>query len=138
MKIVIVEDEEFAARRLQNMIRVADPECEIVALLESVTESVEWFRNNPNPDLIFLDIHLEDNVSFAIFEQVSIACPVVFTTATDELSTRAFKLKKIDYLLKPIIQSELIIMLEKYKHLPESERVTLDGGFFSDIINKKI
>jgi two-component SAPR family response regulator len=137
MKIVIIEDEEYAARRLENMIRSADRDCEIVARLESVSESVDWFRNNPTPDLIFLDIHLEDNVSFAIFDQVSIACPVVFTTATDELSTRAFKLKKIDYLLKPIIQSELDIMLDKYKKLPQSERLILDAGFFSDIFNRK-
>jgi two-component SAPR family response regulator len=137
MKIVIIEDEEFAARRLENMIRSADVDCEIVARLESVSESVEWFMNNPTPDLIFLDIHLEDNVSFAIFDKVSIACPVVFTTATDELSTRAFKLKNIDYLLKPIIQSELDIMLDKYKQLPQSKRLILDAGFFSDIFNRK-
>lgn len=138
MKIVIIEDEEFAARRLQNMIHEADPECVIVARLESVAESVEWFRNNPIPELIFLDIHLEDNLSFAIFDHISISCPVVFTTATDELSTRAFKMKHIDYLLKPIVQSELNEMLEKYQHFPVSARLTLNASLFSDIINKKL
>jgi len=138
MKIVIVEDEEFAARRLENMIIQYDPTISIVAKLESVSESVEWFRNNACPDLILLDIHLEDNLSFAIFESVEINCPVVFTTATDELSTRAFQLKKIDYLLKPIIQDNLNKMIEKYRNFPITQRETLSASLFSDIINKHI
>jgi len=138
MKIVIVEDEEFAARRLENMIIQYDPTISIVAKLESVSESVEWFRNNECPDLILLDIHLEDNLSFAIFESVKINCPVVFTTATDELSTHAFQLKKIDYLLKPIIQENLNKMIEKYRNLPISQRETITASLFTDIINKHI
>ena len=136
MKIVIVEDEEYATRRLENMIIQYDPTISIVAKLESVSESVEWFRNNACPDLILLDIHLEDNLSFAIFESVEINCPVVFTTATDELSTRAFQLKKIDYLLKPIIQENLNKMIEKYGNLPDFDRRTLDASFFTDIIKR--
>ncbi len=138
MKIVIVEDEEFAARRLENMILQHDPAISIVAKLESVSESVEWFKNNASPDLILLDIHLEDNLSFAIFESVEIKCPAVFTTATDELSTRAFQLKKIDYLLKPIIQENLNKMIEKYRNFPVTERETISPSLFTDIINKHI
>jgi len=104
MKIVIIEDEEFAARRLERMINEIDPSIEVIAKLESVVGSIEWFNNNEEPTLVFLDIHLEDNLSYAIFDRISIACPIVFTTATDELSTRAFKLKKIDYMLKPIVK----------------------------------
>jgi len=136
MKVVIIEDEEFAARRLECMIREIDPGIQIVAKLESVVESVEWFRKNPIADLIFMDIHLEDNLSFAIFDSISIACPIVFTTATDELSTRAFKLKKIDFLLKPIVQTELVKMVEKYHNLPESERRTVNASLFTDIVKK--
>jgi two-component system, LytTR family, response regulator LytT len=137
MRIVIIEDEQFAARRLENMIREYDASIEVVARLESVRESIEWFRSNPSPDLIFLDIHLEDNLSFAIFESVTITSPIVFTTATDELSTRAFISKKIDYLLKPIIRSELIQMIEKYRNLAKEEHKIVSAGFFKDIINKK-
>jgi two-component system response regulator LytT len=136
MNIVIIEDEEFAARRLERMINEIDPDIQIVAKLESVVESVNWFRNNPTPDLIFMDIHLEDNLSFAIFDSVSIVCPIVFTTATDETSTRAFKLKKIDFLLKPIVKSELIKMIEKYRNIPASERRIIDASLFTDIVNK--
>jgi DNA-binding LytR/AlgR family response regulator len=136
MKIVIVEDETFAALRLERMIHEADPSIEVVAKLESVAGSVDWFKNNAEPTLVFLDIHLEDNLSFAIFDQVSIACPIVFTTATDELSTMAFKLKKIDYLLKPILKAELVMMIEKYRDLPFIRRRTLDAAFFADIVKK--
>ena len=103
MKVVIIEDEAFAALRLKKMIRKYNPEIIILAELESVTESVKWFKSNPEPDLIFLDIHLEDDLSFAIFEQVNISSPVIFTTAFDEYAIKAFKLKSIDYLLKPIV-----------------------------------
>ena len=137
MKIVIIEDEQFAARRLENMILGFDPDIQIVAKLESVADSIAWVRNNPVPDLIFLDIHLEDNLSFAIFNSISITCPIVFTTATDELSTRAFALKKIDFLLKPIIQPEMIKMIQKSKNLPFSERQTVNAELFTDIINKR-
>jgi len=136
MKIVIIEDEEFAARRLERMINEIDPEIQIVAKLESVAGSVEWFKTHDVPDLIFMDIHLEDNLSFAIFDSISISCPIVFTTATDELSTRAFKLKKIDFLLKPIVQNELAKVIEKYRDLPDSERRTANAALFADIVRK--
>jgi len=136
MNIVIIEDEEFAARRLERMIGEIDPEIRVVAKLESVRESVKWLKNNPQPNLVFMDIHLEDNLSFAIFDSVSVSCPVVFTTATDEKSTRAFKLKEIDYLLKPIVQTELVKMIGKYRDFPASERRILDAALFTDIVRK--
>lgn len=114
MKVVIIEDEAFAALRLKKMILDYKPDIEIVAELESVAESVKWFRSNPEPDLIFLDIHLEDDLSFVIFDQVSISSPVIFTTAFDEYAIKAFKLKSIDYLLKPIVHEELVSALKKY------------------------
>jgi len=137
MKIVIVEDEEFAARRLERMINEIDASIEVVAKLESVVGSVDWFKNNEEPDLVFLDIHLEDNLSFAIFDRISIFCPIVFTTATDELSTRAFTLKKIDFLLKPIVRNELVRIIEKYGNWPENERRIIDASVFKDIVKKQ-
>ena len=137
MRIVIVEDEMFAARRLENMIHEFDPEIEVAAKLESVKESIAWFKNNPEPDLIFLDIHLDDDLSFAIFKEVSICCNIVFTTATDELATRAFHLKGIDFLLKPIIQHDLNQMIEKYLNKPKLV-CPVNSDLFNDIINPSI
>lgn len=135
MKIVIIEDEQLAARRLENMIKEYDPDIEVVAKLESVSESVEWFTQNPMPDLILQDIHLEDTISYAIFSKVKISCPVIFTTATDPASTQAFAREKIDCLLKPIIQKELVAMIEKYRNLPASECKTIDAAIFQDLMN---
>jgi two-component SAPR family response regulator len=134
MKIVIIEDEEFAARRLENMILEYDPGIIVSAKLESVSESITWFNSNPEPDLIFLDIHLEDDLSFSIFKEVPICCSIVFTTATDELAARAFHLKGIDYLLKPIIQNDLYKMLDKYKDQPKS-LCPVNSDIFNEIIN---
>jgi two-component SAPR family response regulator len=136
MTVVIIEDEVFAARRLENMIRECDAEIEVVAKLESARDSIEWFKANPQPDLIFLDIHLDDDLSFAIFKEVPISCNIVFTTATDELATRAFALKGIDFLLKPIIQSDLNRMIEKYRNLPHNS-VPIESYIFDDIVNPK-
>lgn len=114
MKIVIIEDEVIAADYLEKMIKLYDPSVEVMAKLDSVSSSVIWFQQN-QPDLIFLDIHLGDDISFKIFEQVDIRIPVIFTTAYDHYAIRAFKLNSIDYLLKPIDQNELIASIEKYK-----------------------
>lgn len=138
MKIVIIEDEEFAARRLERMIQEIDPSIEVIAKLESVTGSIEWFKNNQVPDLILMDIHLEDNLSFAIFDTLSITSPIVFTTATDENSTRAFINKGIDFLLKPIVKTELARILEKYGNWPKERRRTMDATVFADIVRKPL
>jgi response regulator of citrate/malate metabolism len=137
MQIVIIEDEEFAARRLERMISEIDPDIQIVVKLESVTESVKWFKSHETPDLIFMDNHLEDNLSFSIFDQVTISCPVVFTTATDELLAKVFRLNKLDFLLKPIVMEELISVIVKYRNLPQSEWVKMESSFFSDVFTKK-
>ena len=137
MRIVIIEDEMYAAKRLENMIKEFDDKIEIAAWLESVSDSIEWFSNHPEPDLIFLDIHLEDNLSFAIFEKVSVSSPIVFTTATDELAIKAFMTKGIDFLHKPILKNELTAMLEKYLKSGVNYRKPIGAGFFSDILDNK-
>jgi len=133
MKILIIEDEMFAARMLENMILEYNPRFEVVATLESVQDSIAWFKSNEQPDLIFLDIHLEDDISFAIFREVTISCPIVFTTATDEIATRAFQVMKIDFLHKPIMQAELNAMIDKYVKLPKKPTV-INPDIFNDII----
>ena len=134
MNVVIIEDEAFAALRLKKMIQEYDPRIKIVAELESVAESVKWFKSNPEPDLIFLDIHLEDDLSFAIFEQVNINSPVIFTTAFDEYAIKAFKLKSIDYLLKPIVHEELAAALKKYELFNGLHRNPVDLQSLYDLL----
>jgi DNA-binding LytR/AlgR family response regulator len=128
MKALIIEDEEFAARRLENMILECDKAIQIVGKLQSVQESVEWLKSNPHPDLIFLDIQLEDDLSFSIFDKVQVKSQIIFTTAFDEYAIKAFKLKSIDYLLKPINQQELSQAIAKYKDWNSSSNLVIDSN----------
>lgn len=117
MKVLIIEDEAPAFRRLQKLLEELDPGVEIVEVLDSVEESVKWFNNHQQPDLIFSDIQLSDGVSFEIFDQVKITMPVIFTTAFDEYMLRAFRVNSIDYLLKPIKKEDLENSLNKYRQM---------------------
>ena len=117
MKAVIIEDEIFASQALQNLIRETDDSIEVLSVLQTIDDSVEWFRSHPVPDLVFMDIHLADGSSFAIFDEVKITCPVIFTTAYVEYALKAFEVNSIDYLLKPINQKDLERAVNKYKHI---------------------
>lgn len=136
MKTAIIEDEKLAQERLEELIIEIDPSIEVVVKLASVQESVKWLKKN-KPDLIFLDIQLEDGLSFEIFEKVTIDVPVIFTTAYDQYAIRAFKLNSIDYLLKPIRKEELRESLAKYKNLKTSLIRNFED-VFNSIINKEI
>lgn len=117
MKVLIIEDENAAARRLEKLLNEVEPDIAVLQQLDSVENAVQWLQANPHPDLIFLDIHLADGASFEIFEHVNVACPVIFTTAYDEYALQAFKVNAVDYLLKPIKSSELTNAMEKYKRV---------------------
>lgn len=117
MKALIIEDEVMAAESLRKLILEAEPDTEIVNVIQTVEESIEWLGSNPSPDIIFADIHLADGSSFSVFERVKVSCPIVFTTAYDEYALRAFEVNSIDYLLKPIGEKEVRRALDKYKKL---------------------
>jgi len=117
MKIIIIEDEQLAAKRLLELILKYDPEIEILGKFDSIERSVEWFNSNPTPDLIFMDIQLADGLCFEIFEQSMITSPIIFTTAYDQYAIKAFKVNSIDYLLKPIDFDELSTAIEKFKNI---------------------
>lgn len=115
MKILIIEDEAPAFRRLQKLLEEINPEINIIDVIDSVQESIKWFKTQEQlPDLIFMDIQLSDGLSFEIFDSIKINKPVIFTTAFDEYMLRAFKVNSIDYLLKPIKKESLEASLTKY------------------------
>jgi two-component system LytT family response regulator len=140
-RILIIEDELAAGQYLTQLIQKIDPKTEILDVLETVENAVCWLSNNPVPDLIFLDVQLGDGTCFQIFEQISIGCPVIFTTAHDEYAMRAFKLNSIDYLLKPIRPESLKFALDKYYQLNEENAVNkikyLEELVHSQILNRK-
>src|SRR5688572_7081772 len=115
MKVVIIEDESLIAKNLQHLLRQINGDIDVVAVLDSVTSSVKWLKENQHPDLFFMDIQLSDGVSFDIFKKVQIEKPIIFTTAYNEYAIRAFKVNSVDYLLKPIDSEYLKSALEKFK-----------------------
>ena len=117
IRVLIIEDEETAAKRLRKLISEALPESEIIGVLSSIASSIDWFKNNNQPDLAFFDIHLADGSSFEIFKRVQVTCPVIFTTAYDQYALEAFKVNSIDYLLKPIKKDDLERAINKFRTL---------------------
>jgi DNA-binding LytR/AlgR family response regulator len=101
MKALIIEDEILASKHLKSVLEEVG-NMEITGVLESISETLEWFIENRQPDILFLDIHLADGSAFEIFKHIKITCPIIFTTAYDEYALKAFKVNSIDYLLKPI------------------------------------
>ncbi|QGY44786.1 response regulator [Maribellus comscasis] len=119
MKILIIEDEPQTAIDLAQTLKKAEPAIEIENILESVHRSVEYLTENPMPELIYMDIQLADGLSFDIFKQVKITCPVIFCTAYDEYALNAFKLNGIDFILKPFDLKSVRASLEKINLLKE-------------------
>jgi len=123
MKVLIIEDEAPAFRRLEKILHEIDSTVDILEVFDSVEDSVGYLKNHEAPDLIFMDIQISDGVSFQVFDQVELKCPVIFTTAYDEYMLKAFKVNSIDYLLKPIKKEELEAALQKYNSLHKKPTV---------------
>ncbi|RYF89640.1 MAG: response regulator transcription factor [Chitinophagaceae bacterium] len=121
MNILIVEDEQLAAERLQILLKQYDAGINIVACLESVEETVHWLNTKTHPDLMLMDIHLSDGHSFNIFQKTNLQKPIIFTTAYEHYAIDAFQHFSIDYILKPVTSEALAAALNKYK--------TLSAGF---------
>lgn len=117
MKVLIIEDEKPAARRLERLLANQKTQIEVLDKIDSVKGAVKWFGGNSNPDVVFMDIQLADGLSFEIFEHVEISAPIIFTTAYDEYALKAFKVNSIDYLLKPIDEDELQAAFDKLNNL---------------------
>lgn len=132
MKILLVEDEPFAQQELKRMLKKFDANLEILATIDSVEETVAYFKTETQPDLVFMDIELSDGSSFEIFTQVKITVPVIFTTAYNEHALKAFKVNAIDYLLKPIEEEALFAAINKFKEIKESYAANPEVGDIED------
>ena len=117
MKVLIIEDEELAVKKLRKTLNAVDESAEVVGVADSIRSSVNWLQNNPSPDLILMDIELCDGQSFEIFDKVEVKSTVIFTTSYDEFALKAFKVNSVDYLLKPVQKEDLHVAIEKYKKL---------------------
>ena len=122
MKILIVEDEKLAAEKLERQLLEIEPGFEVLAKIDSIEDTVKWLSVHAC-DLIFLDIHLADGLSFKIFEHIELDTPIIFTTAYDQYAIKAFKLNSIDYILKPISKADLQQSLDKLKRFQNNSNL---------------
>ena len=125
MKALIIEDEPHARKELIRLLTASGKEIQVQQEIDSIEEAIEWFRSNPEPDVVFLDIQLADGISFEIFKEIEISAPVIFTTAYDEYAIRAFELNSIDYLLKPVTPEALNKALEKLEKIHQRPQATV-------------
>ncbi|WP_159466706.1 LytTR family DNA-binding domain-containing protein [Dyadobacter sp. 3J3] len=136
MNVLIIEDETLSATRLENLVLRYDPSANILAKIPSVKESIAWLENDNNaePDLIFLDIMLEDGMGFNIIEQLNLKIPIIFTTAYNEYSLKAFKVNSVDYLLKPVQRAELDSALSKFKNVHYNNKYFPDLNLIKSLL----
>ena len=121
MKAIIIEDEEIIANVLLNKIQKVANDVNVVTILPSLKTARKWLGENAEPDIMFMDVQLSDGVSFDIFNDFSLKCPVIFTTAYDEYAIRAFRVNGIDYLLKPVKETELTAAIDKCRKLADNK-----------------
>lgn len=124
MNVVIIEDEVFSAKRLAKLIAEVSPNIKVIKMLESVSEALMWFDQNDNPDIIFLDIQLNDGTGFEIIKRLKNYPHIIFTTAYEQYALDAFKFNSIDYLLKPIDKKELQSAIVKFENIHRIEEVS--------------
>lgn len=136
MKVLIIEDEVLTSKRLRQLLHSADSSIEVLDSLDSIESSVEWLRENPSPDLIFMDVQLSDGLCFEIFKRTQVASPVIFTTAFDEYAIQAFRVNSIDYLLKPVKTSDLQRSLDKFNRLKNPPPLALNTSEIQEILRK--
>jgi DNA-binding LytR/AlgR family response regulator len=135
MKILLIEDEVPAVKRLVQLISELEPEWEIIGEVDEVSQAIKWFKTNPSPDLVFMDVQLADGFSFDIFEQVTVACPVIFVTAFDQYAVNAFRVNGLDYILKPIQKKVLAESIERFKSL--NSKQSIDLAVLSQLFKEK-
>ncbi len=136
MNILIIENENPAASKLQHLLKKIDNSIQIAGVTETVEESVNWLQSKPKPDLILVDIQLDDGISFEIFETIQVDIPVIFTTAYNEYVLQAFKVNSVDYLLKPIDEHALRTALDKFKKVHYKVNRDLLKSVFNEYKNQ--
>ncbi|RNC86255.1 MAG: DNA-binding response regulator [Winogradskyella sp.] len=133
MQILIIEDEPRAANQLQNLLKDCGFDYNLQAIIDTVEDSIAWFQNGGEADLVFMDIQLADGLSFEIFQNVTVNSPIIFTTAFDQYAIRAFKVNSVDYLLKPIQEQDLRHALDKF--MSSKQNATVDMQMIQQLIS---
>lgn len=137
MNVLIIEDEQATAMHTKKMLTDLESGLTVLGILDSIDAAVFWFKTHAEPDLLLCDIQLADGISFDIFREVEVRCPVIFTTAYDQYAIQAFKVNSIDYLLKPISKESLNEALKKYKRINQASPAAIDYVKLAETISRK-
>ncbi|MEP1095240.1 MAG: LytTR family DNA-binding domain-containing protein [Cyclobacteriaceae bacterium] len=113
---LIIEDEKYSADRMVELVK-NHTSLNVIGVSYSVASAKSWLDTNALPDVIFLDIQLGDGTGFDILDHLDAFPCIIFTTAFDEYTLKAFKYNSIDYLLKPIKPEELELAVKKYERI---------------------
>ncbi|MCQ2607028.1 MAG: LytTR family DNA-binding domain-containing protein [Bacteroidales bacterium] len=135
MEVIIVEDEKYNVKLLEGMLKELRPNWTVSQVFDSIQSTVEYCKVNKQPDLMFMDIQLVDGLCFSIFEQTEITCPVIFTTAYDEYAVQAFKVLSVDYLLKPLKDTDLAAALRKFEKMSGLNQAIKSDELYKDLLN---
>ena len=135
MKAIIIEDEKLSAEHLSNLLKRIDASIEIIAHFDSIKKSINEFQKGIKADVLFVDVHLADGLSFDIFSNTSIDTPIIFTTAYDEYAIKAFKLNSVDYLLKPIGINDLRNAIEKLNKISNKQQSSIIENIANAYLN---
>ncbi len=134
MNVLITENEKPAVEGLVSFLKQIEPDINVAGITGSVESTINWLQSNPDPDLIFMDIQLDDGLCFELFETMKIEIPVIFTTAYDEYMLSAFKVNSVDYLLKPIEEKSLRSAIEKFRSIHYKEAI--NSEVIRQLLNK--
>jgi two-component system, LytTR family, response regulator len=118
IKAIIVDDSAQARKLLKLMIQDLADDVLILGEAENVNEAVELIKKE-KPDVVFLDIEMPGKSGLQLVEEISrneINYEIIFTTAYNEYALKAFRLSAIDYLLKPIDETQLQEAINKIRH----------------------
>ena len=138
MKILIVEDEDLAVKKLKKTLFSVDESATVVGEADSIKSTVNWLQTNPAPDLILMDIELADGQSFEIFNHVEVKSPVIFITSYDEYALKAFKVNSVDYLLKPVQKEDLHAALDKFRQMKKIYNSEPESAISLDVLVKQL
>jgi DNA-binding LytR/AlgR family response regulator len=138
MKILIVEDEDLAVKKLKKTLFSVDESATVVGEADSIKSTVNWLQSNPAPDLILMDIELADGQSFEIFNHVEVKSPVIFITSYDEYALKAFKVNSVDYLLKPVQKEDLHAALDKFRQMKKIYNTEPESAVSLDVLVKQL
>lgn len=138
MKILIVEDEDLAVKKIQKTLAEVDNDAEVIGVTDSIQSTVNWLEKNSSPDLILMDIELSDGQSFEIFSRTKVKSAVIFTTSYDEYALKAFKVNSIDYLLKPVQKEELSAALDKFRTMTNAFKPADKSEISMDALVKEL